>query len=139
MTWGGVGGVVGFLISLLGALAGVIAAGFVGASCGRRAAGASEKASTPGDGAVAGLVSGLVAAPVFMLGAASGALVSARRVGAEKIAGLLSDAAGVRVSPGEAWQIFLVSLVIAAILQAVLLILTAVAAGAWATRNSSSR
>lgn len=132
MTWGGIGGVVGFLASLLGSLAGMVVAGFVGASCGRRAA---EAEAGRRAGALSGLVGGSVAAPVFVLGASAGALVSARALGTREIAATLSDLLGTQISSDEAWVLFLLSLVFAAIFQAVILILASTAAGAWATRK----
>jgi hypothetical protein len=123
---------VGFLASLLGSLAGMVVAGFVGVSCGRRAAEADAGRRA---GALSGLVGGSVAAPVFVLGAAAGALVSARVLGTREIAATLSDMLGTRISADEAWVLFLLSLIFAAIFQAVILILASTAAGAWATRK----
>jgi hypothetical protein len=40
-----------------------------------------------------------------------------------------------QVSSEEAWQIFLLSIVVAAVFQAAVLILASTAAGAWATRK----
>jgi hypothetical protein len=134
MVWGGIGGIVGFLVSLLGSLAGIVVAGFVGFSCGRRAAEADAGRRT---GALSGLVGGAVAAPVFVIGASAGALVAARRIGSARIAATLSDVVGTRVTPEEAWRFFLLSLVLAAIFQAMVLILASTAAGAWATREGS--
>jgi hypothetical protein len=130
MAWGGIGGVVGFLASLLGSLVGILVAGFVGFACGRRAAEAGRRA-----GALSGLVSGAVAAPVFVIGASAGALVAARAIGSSRIAATLSEVVGTRVSPDEAWRIFLLSIAVAAVFQAVVLILASTAAGAWATRK----
>ncbi len=132
MVWGGIGGVVGFLASLLGSLAGILVAGFVGYSCGRRAAeaGAPRRA-----GALSGLLGGAVAAPAFVIGASAGALVAARRIGSSRIAAALSDMLGMRISPEEAWRFFLLSLALAAIFQAVVLVLASTAAGAWALRK----
>jgi hypothetical protein len=132
MVWGVVGGIVGFLVSLLGSLAGVVAAGFVGASCGRRAAEADAGRRA---GALSGLVGGAVAAPVFVIGASAGALVAARGIGSVRIAATLSDVVGAQVTPEEAWRFFLLSLVLAALFQAVVLVLASTAAGAWATRK----
>jgi hypothetical protein len=132
MVWGGIGGIVGFLVSLLGSLAGIVVAGFVGFSCGRRAAEADAGRRA---GALSGLVGGAVAAPVFVIGASAGALVAAQRIGSARIAATLSDVVGTRVTPEEAWRFFLLSLVLAAIFQAVVLILASTAAGAWATRE----
>jgi hypothetical protein len=132
MTWGGIGAVVGFLTSLLGSLVGILVAGFVGASCGRRAAEA-EVGRRPG--ALSGLVGGVVAAPAFVIGASAGALVAAREIGSPRIAEVLSEVLGTQVSSDEAWQVFLLSVVVAAVFQGVVLILTSVAAGAWATRK----
>ena len=130
MAWGGIGGVVGFLASLLGSLVGILVAGFVGFACGRRAAEAGKRA-----GALSGLVGGAVAAPVFVIGASAGALVAARAIGSSRIAATLSEVVGTRVSPDEAWRIFLLSIAVAAVFQAVVLILASTAAGAWATRK----
>ncbi len=132
MVWGGIGGVTGFLVSLLGSVAGIIFAGFVGFSCGRRAA-AAEEGRRPG--VLAGLVSGAIAAPVFVLGATLGAAVAVRRMGTSEIATVLSDMLGQEISADQAWEFFLLSLVVAAFLQAGLLILASSAAGAWTTRS----
>ena len=132
MVWGGVGGIVGFLTSLLGSLAGIVAAGFVGFSCGRRAAEADGDRRA---GALSGLVGGALAAPVFVVGASAGALVSARGIGSVQIAATLSEVVGIQVTPEEAWRFFLLSLVLAAVFQAVILVLASTAAGAWATRK----
>ncbi len=132
MIWGGIGGVVGFLASLLGSLAGILVAGFVGYSCGRRAAEADAGRRA---GALSGLVGGAVAAPAFVIGASAGALVAARRIGSPRIAAALSDMLGMQVSSEEAWRFFLLSLVLAAVFQAVVLVLASTAAGAWASRK----
>jgi hypothetical protein len=132
MAWGGIGGVVGFLASLLGSLVGILMAGFVGFSCGRRAAEADGGRRV---GALSGLVGGAVAAPVFVIGASAGALVAARGIGSSRIAATLSEVLGTRVSPDEAWRIFLLSIIVAAVFQAVILILASTAAGSWATRK----
>jgi hypothetical protein len=132
MVWGGIGGIVGFLASLLGSLVGIVVAGFVGFSCGRRAAEADAGRRA---GALSGLVGGAVAAPVFVIGASAGALVAARRIGSAQIAATLSDVVGTRITPEEAWQLFLLSIVLAAVFQAVILVLASTAAGAWATRE----
>lgn len=132
MVWGGIGGVIGFLVSLLGSIAGIIFAGFVGFSCGRRAAVAEEGRRS---GALAGLVGGAVAAPVFVLGATLGSAVAVQSMGTAEIATILSDMLGQEISADQAWQFFLLSLVVAAFIQAGLLILASAAAGAWATRK----
>jgi hypothetical protein len=132
MVWGGIGGVVGFLVSLLGSLAGIVVAGFVGYSCGRRAA---EADASRRAGALSGLVSGAVAAPAFVIGATAGALVAARGIGSSRLAATLSEVLGMRVSPEEAWRFFLLSLILAAVFQAVVLVLASTAAGAWALRE----
>ena len=129
MIWGGIGGVVGFLVSLLGSLVGILVAGFVGFSCGRRAAEAGHST-----GALSGLIGGAVAAPAYVLGSAAGSLVVVRSIGAARISATLSDMLGTRVSPDEAWLFFLLSLVLAAFLQATILILASTAAGAWAKK-----
>jgi hypothetical protein len=132
MVWGGIGGVVGFLVSLLGSLMGILVAGFVGYSCGRRAAEADAERRA---GALSGLVGGAVAAPAFAIGASTGALVAGRRIGSSRLAATLSDVLGMQVSPEEAWRFFLLSLVLAAVFQAVVLVLASTAAGAWALRK----
>jgi hypothetical protein len=132
MVWGGIGAAVGFLASLLGSLAGILVAGFVGVTCGRRAAEAEVGRRT---GALSGLLSGVVAAPVYVLGASAGAVVSARGIGSDRLAAMLSEMLGTPFSSEEAWQLFLLSLVLAAVLQTVVLILASTAAGAWATRE----
>lgn len=132
MVWGGIGGVIGFLVSLLGSIAGIIFAGFVGFSCGRRAAVAEEGRRS---GALAGLVGGAVAAPVFVLGATLGSAVAVQSMGTAEIATILSDMLGQEISADQAWQFFLLSLVVAAFIQAGLLILASAAAGAWAMRK----
>lgn len=129
MIWGGIGGVIGFLVSLLGSLAGILLAGFVGFSCGRRAAAAGQWT-----GALSGLVGGAIAAPAYVIGSALGALVAVRGIGAVRVAATLSDMLGTRVTTDEAWLFFLLSLVLAAFLQAVILILVSTVAGAWTKR-----
>ena len=129
LIWGGIGGGVGVLVSLLGSLVGILVAGLVGYSCGRRAAEAGRWT-----GALSGLVGGAVAAPAYVLGSAFGALVAVWGIGAARISVTLSDMLGKRVSPDEAWLFFLLSLVLAAFLQATLLILASTVAGAWAKR-----
>ena len=132
MVWGGIGGVVGFLVSLLGSLMGILVAGFVGYSCGRRAAEADAERRA---GALSGLVGGAVAAPAFVIGASTGALVAGRRIGSSRLAATLSEVLGMQVSPEEAWRFFLLSLVLAGVFQAVVLVLASTAAGAWAMRE----
>jgi hypothetical protein len=132
MVWGGIGAVVGFLTSLLGSLVGILVAGFVGISCGRRAA---EAEAGRRAGALSGLVGGAVAAPAFVIGASTGALVAARAIGSPRIAATLSEVLGTQVSSDEAWRVFLLSIAVAAVFQAVILILAATAAGAWVTRK----
>ena len=122
MVWGGIGGVVGFLASLLGSLVGVLMAGFVGFSCGRRAAGADASAGAGRPGALSGLIGGALAAPVYVLGASAGAVVAARGIGSSRMADSISDVLGTRISPEQAWQLFLLSLVLAAFFQAAILI-----------------
>src|SRR5215210_3067516 len=130
MIWGGIGGVVGLLASLPGSLVGILVAGFVGFSCGRRAAVAGRRA-----GALSGLVGGAVAAPGYMLGSAIGALLAAHLIGAAEIATMLSDVLGTQVSADEAWIYFLFSLVLSAVLEAVILVSVSSAAGAWTNRE----
>lgn len=133
MRWGVIGGVVGFFLSLLGSLVGIVAAAFVGVACGRRSAAAVEGGSA-GAGALAGLVGGAVAAPVFVVGASAGAVVAGRSVEMARIAGMLSEMLGTSVSAEEAWRLFVLAVVFAAVLQVAVLILASVAAGAWARR-----
>ncbi len=132
MVWGGIGGAVGFLASLLGSLAGILVAGFVGVACGRRAAEAEAGRRT---GALSGLLGGAVAAPVYVLGASAGAVVAARGIGSARLAAMLSEMIGTPFSSEEAWQLFLLSLILAAVFQIVVLVLASTAAGAWATRK----
>lgn len=134
LRWGVVGGVVGFFASLLGSLVGIVIAGFVGVSCGRRAAEADEGGSASA-GALAGLKGGAVAMPVFVVGASAGALVAGRSVEMSQIASMLSEMLGTSISAGEAWRFFILAVVFGAVLQAAVLILASVAAGAWVTRN----
>ena len=132
MVWGGIGGAIGFVASLLGSLAGILVAGFVGVSCGRRAAEADAGRRT---GALSGLLSGVVAAPVYVLGASAGAVVAARGIGSARLAAMLSQMLGTPFSSEEAWQLFLLSLILAAIFQVVVLVLASTATGAWVTRK----
>ncbi|CAN5698024.1 hypothetical protein BH24ACT22_BH24ACT22_19370 [soil metagenome] len=133
MVWGGIGGVVGFLVSLIGgALAGVLISGFIGLSCGRRAAAAEAGRKS---GALSGLISGSLATPVFLLGASAGSVISARSVSTAEMAELISDMAGMEVTPDGAWQLFLLSLIFAAFVQALILILVSTAVGAWVMRK----
>ena len=132
MVWGGIGGAVGFLASLLGSLAGILVAGFVGVACGRRGAEAEVGRRT---GALSGLLSGVVAAPVYVLGASAGAVVAARGIGSARLAAMLSEMLGTPYSSEEAWQLFLLSLVLAAVFQVVVLVLASTATGAWVTRE----
>ncbi len=125
---------VGFLASLFGPLGGIVAAGFLGAACGRRAARASGEEAPPG-GALAGLLGGAVAAPVFAVGAAAGAVLAIRRVGAESTAVALGEVLGTALSPEEAWRLYLLGLAFAAAIQVSLVVLAAVAAGALALRK----
>jgi hypothetical protein len=129
MVWGGIGGVVGLVASLLGSLVGIVVACFIGVACGRRAAAAEERA-----GALSGLVGGAVAAPVYVVGSTLGALLAARAIGSSRLATTLSDVLGTRVSADEAWTFFLVSLVLSAILEVMVLVIASTAAGAWAKR-----
>ena len=117
---------------MLGSLVGIVVAGFVGFSCGRRAA---EVDAGRRSGALSGLVGGVVAAPAFVIGASAGALVAVRGIGSPRLAATLSEMLGAQISPEEAWRFFLLSLVLAAIFQAVVLVLASTAAGAWAMRE----
>jgi hypothetical protein len=130
MVWGGIGGIAGFFAALLGSLAGLLAGIFVGSACGKRAAGSSPERP----GALSGLVGGAVAAPVYAVGAAAGALVAARGIGSPRIAATLSEVMGTTVSPDEAWTLFLLSIVLAAILQVAAFVGAATLAGALAKR-----
>lgn len=131
MVWGGIGGVLGFFASLLGSLVGILAGAFVGYSCGKRAAGAEPDRP----GALSGLIGGAVAAPVYVVGAAAGALVAARTMGSPRMAATLSDVLGTPISPDQAWTLFLLSIALSAILQAAIFIAAATAAGALAKRS----
>ena len=133
MVWGGVGGVAGFFGSLLGSLGGLLVGLFVGYSCGRRAA--EAEAERPG--ALSGLIGGAVAAPVFAVGASAGALVAARGIGSPRIAATLSDVMGTRITPDEAWTLFLLSIVLAAVLQTIVFVGAATIAGALAGRRKA--
>lgn len=138
MRWGITGGVVGFAVSLLGALAGIIAAGFVGVFCGRRVARSAVGGDHPSEGAAAGLAGGAVAMPLFVVGSAAGALVSASSLGSRRIAATLSDATGMELGPGEAWQIFLLSVALAAFFEAVIFMVSSCIAGAMACKKDRS-
>lgn len=139
MRWGVIGGVIGFFMSLLGSLVGIVVAAFVGVACGRRAAAeageAGNEAGSAGAGALAGLVGGAVAAPVFVVGASAGAVVAGRSVEMASVAGMLSDMLGTAVSAEEAWRLFVLAVVFAAVLQVGVLILASVIAGAWTRRS----
>ncbi|MDP8901862.1 MAG: hypothetical protein M3N33_12130 [Actinomycetota bacterium] len=130
MVWGGVGGIAGFFACLLGSLGGLLVGIFVGYSCGRRAA--EAEAERPG--ALSGLIGGAVAAPVFAVGASAGALVAARGIGSPRLAATLSDVMGTRISPDEAWTLFLLSIVLAAVLQTAVFVGAATIAGALAKK-----
>ncbi|CAN5203508.1 hypothetical protein BH24ACT16_BH24ACT16_10810 [soil metagenome] len=133
MRWGGIGGLVGFLASLaLASLGGIVAAIFVGIACGRRASAADEEQG----GGKSGLVGGLMAAPVFVLGAASGALVGVREMGMGEISSTVGEISGMQVSSQEAWILLLVGLAFAAVVQAASLILSSVLAAGRAAKRS---
>lgn len=134
LRWGSIGGVLGLVFSVLGSLAGIVVAGFVGVACGRRAAEAESRS-----GALAGLVGGSIAAPLFVFGAATGGFAAGRLVGAEEISSVLTDTVGMDIPPDQAWTIFVASLFVAALIQATILILASVAAGAWSTRGTSEK
>jgi hypothetical protein len=127
MVWGGIGGAVGLLVSLLGSLIGIV---FIGISCGKRAA-----AAGPWAGAVSGLVAGAIVAPVYALGSTIGALFAAQEIGAARLAQTLSELLGSNVSADEAWVFMLISLVLSAVIEIILLTGVAAAAGAWAKRG----
>jgi hypothetical protein len=134
MRWGGIGGVVGFLASLaLASLGGLVASVFVGVACGRRAAAAGDEKR---QGGKAGLVGGLLAAPVFVLGAASGALVSVRQLSMEELSSRLGEMSGIELSSQEAWIVVLSGLAFAAFLQAASLIISSVLAASRAAKRS---
>lgn len=141
IIWGGIGGIVGFLFALLGSFAGIIAAAFIGFSCGRRAAVAGEGKRS---GSVSGLVSGALAAPIFVMGAAAGAILTAQQVGASELAAStasIAESFGVpdlQITPEEAWNFFLIGTAFAAVIQAAVLIGVSAAAGAWALRKKQS-
>ena len=131
MVWGGIGGAVGLLVSLLGSLVGILVAVFIGVSCGRRAAAAGQWA-----GAISGFVAGAIVAPVYALGSTIGALFAAQEIGAARLAQTLSELLGSSVSADEAWAFMLISLVLSAVIEIVLLTGIAAAAGAWAKKGS---
>lgn len=137
MVWGGIGGVIGFLVSLFGSFAGMIAAIFVGISCGRRAADAEAGKR---HGAMSGLVGGAVAAPVYVLGAAAGAIIAARQIGGEQMARTLSEIefVDIQLTAEEAWSLYVASLVFSGFVQAVVLIGVAVLVGALVARKRRS-
>ncbi len=133
LIWGGVGGVAGFLASLLAAsIGGILAAVVIGIFCGRRAAVAAGRR-----GGISGLIGGAVASPVFAVGASAGVLVVAQELGMEEISSTLENVLGVAVSNEEAWQIFLAGVLLTAVFQCALLILTSVVAGSRALRKGS--
>ncbi len=131
MVWGAVGGVVGFIVSLFGAFAGIVAAGFIGFSCGKRAA----RAGKEGSGASSGLVGGALAAPLYVMGAAAGAIVAAQTIGGDQIATSLSEVLDVELSGDEAWNLYLLGTAFAAVVQAGVLIGVATASAAWTARR----
>ncbi|WP_047863853.1 hypothetical protein [Rubrobacter aplysinae] len=137
MRWGGIGGLAGFLASLvLASLGGLVASVFVGIACGRRAAAAGDEKQ---QGGKAGLVGGLMAAPVFVLGAASGALVSVREVGLEELSSTLGDFSGMQVSSQEAWVLILAGLAFAAVVQAGALVLSSVLAASRTAKKEEDK
>lgn len=136
MVWGGIGGVVGFLTALIGGtVAGVLIAGFIGYSCGKRAAAAESGRKS---GALSGLIGGSLTTPIFVVAASAGAVISARSMSTAEMADMISEMAGMQVSPEGAWQLFLVSLGFGGFIQALLLILVSTAAGAWTMRKKQS-
>ncbi|MEJ7819517.1 MAG: hypothetical protein WKF44_04365, partial [Rubrobacteraceae bacterium] len=86
-------------------------------------------------GALAGLVGGAVAAPVVVFGASAGALISARAVDTDRISGELSGMLGSDITSDETWRLILLAVAFAAVLQVVILVGAATAAGAWTTRK----
>lgn len=124
MIWGGIGGVAAFAASLpVPHLGGLLAAIVIGVVCGRRAVSPGEE-----NAARNGLVSGLLAAPVLALGAAAGTMLTAQQIGMEEFATVMNDVADFSVTGQEAWQYFLAGVALMAVLQAAVLILTAVLA-----------
>ena len=81
------------------------------------------------------MIGGAVAVPGYVLGSTLGALLAARLIGAAEIAATLSEILGTRVSGDLAWTYFLVSLILSAILEAVILVSVSSAAGAWTKRE----
>lgn len=135
MRWGGIGGLVGFLASLaLASLGGLVAAVFVGIALGRRADAAGEGKQ---QGGRAGLMGGLLAAPVFVLGAASGALVGVREMGMDELSSTVSEFSGMQVSSQEAWVLLLAGLAFSAVIQAAALILSSVLAAGRAAKKEN--
>ena len=137
LWWGGIGGVIGFAVCLIGSLAGVVVSGFIGWACGRRAAESFKERQT-GAGALAGMVAGFVAAPVYTIGASVGAIVSARALGMESIASRLGGFLNTEVSAAEAWQLFLFSLIFAAMMELGILTSASTIAGALLARKRTA-
>jgi hypothetical protein len=130
MKWGGIGGIVGFLVSLLGSLAGVVAAIFIGVVCGRASVEGSGEAREERNGAFDGLVGGSLAAPVFVLGAAAGAIVGARRMGMDALATEMANFTGMELSPDQMWELLLTGIVVAGVVQALVVMGVAALVGA---------
>jgi hypothetical protein len=80
-------------------------------------------------------VGGVVAAPVFVIGSAAGALLAVQAVEREEMARLIGDMAGVAITPDEAWALYLLSLAIAGVLQAIAVVAASTLAGALAGRR----
>jgi hypothetical protein len=140
LNWGAIGGIAGFFSGLLGALSAMLIAGFIGYYCGKRAS-ATVAERRSGKGAFAGFLAGCIAAPVFLVGAAVGAIVSAQSVGMDQFARSLSEFEflGGGITPEEAWLYFLLSLIFGAFAQAAVLVSFAVLGGAWTIRREEAR
>jgi hypothetical protein len=134
LNWGAIGGVAGFVSGLLGAFSAILIAGFIGYYCGKRAAG-TARGESPGRGASAGLVAGCIATPVYVMGAAVGSTVAVRGLGMEEVARTIEEWMGAPITPDEAWLFFLLSLLVAAVVQAAVLVLFSTLGGALALRR----
>lgn len=134
MKWGAIGGVVGLLASLLGSLAGIVAAAFVGVACGR--ASVEDSGDEDRNGALDGLMGGSLAVPVFVVGAAAGALLSARWMGMETLAAEMGSFTGTEFSPSQVREVLLTGILIAGAVQAFVVMGTAALAGARRSKKS---
>jgi hypothetical protein len=52
-----------------------------------------------------------------------------------QVAAMLSDMLGTAISAEEAWRLFVLAVILAAVFQAALFVLASVAAGAWTRRS----